>query len=265
MKLIILYSLALSKTYFSNRHTIVVKLKRSLWFTNLVFSSFKWNRFNCWINFSFCSFARVFLWKCSLALIHRAIVLNFSYLLPKLLFIFLFRKFFQTIAHTQTHTDRHSLKPYRCTYFFFLVGFACRFATFFRDMLGNMQYKYIEYNKLYTLYARQPHSHHDTPFDAFDIAIENKLPMLNEYETCKTVRKLNWRHIACMHSVLPPSLLISNRVQIDWNGKFNRHREYIQFICAPSNPIPLSNCARRENRESNTILATCAKIAKGQE
>lgn len=131
LKLIILYSLALSKTYFSNRHTIVVKLKRSLWFTNLVFSSFKWNRFNCWINFSFCSFARVFLWKCSLALIHRAIVLNFSYLLPKLLFIFLFRKFFQTIAHTQTHTDRHSLKPYRCTYFFSWLGLLVDLLHFF--------------------------------------------------------------------------------------------------------------------------------------
>lgn len=146
----------------------------------------------------------------------RSIVLNFSYLLPKLLLFFFSKSFSNNCTHTHTNTYsltcRHKFaKPssHKHTYTlhtqsFLLFRFACRFATHCfcpHDVLWQCEHAH--------------NARHDTPFDAFDIAIGNKLPMLNELETCKTVKKLNWRHIACMH-LAPPLPSSSYLLILHW-------------------------------------------------
>lgn len=123
----------------------------------------------------------------------RSIVLNFSYLLPKLLLFFFSKTFSNNCAHT--HADTNSPNHLHTHNHFCYLGLLVDLLHIFCDGCANIHIAHITH--IYN-------SHHDTPFDAFDIAIGNKLPMLNELETCKTVKKLNWRHIACMHLAPPP-------------------------------------------------------------
>lgn len=178
------HSLALSKTYFSNRHTVVVKLKLILvW--NLVFF-FQVESLQL-LNKLFFSLVRigalaahvsVYVWESDPWRSFNALLFWILAICCQNYFYFSFPKKFFKQLHTHAHEER---ERERAKYIFLIWVY----LSICYNSFGN---------------TKHPRSYHDTPFDAFDIAIEYKLPMQNEYETCKTVRKLNWGYIlrACI-------------------------------------------------------------------